>query len=212
MVLVSTLSCKFLRLTTVYREQDICWTDQTDHADTPIAGQTNRTVPKPDLTYAFPIFKSTDKLPPGFSDDDCTENFRVSFLAELRGQGSEGLRSSLTTGLLKVSRDERVTLRTPDRMCFPWAVVEVKRASLANDGPEPEKFCHCQAANATATAIRIQEALFQQATGSIPEDLPPIIAFTCVGPDFKLWLAYSACSQGLRTRVSLTFLEWKRCC
>lgn len=31
-------------------------------------------------------------------------------------------------------------------------------------------------------------SLFQEAYGEIPDDMPPIIAFTCIGPEIKLWL------------------------
>lgn len=33
-------------------------------------------------------------------------------------------------------------------------------------------------------------SLFQEAYGEIPDDMPPIIAFTCIGPEIKLWLTY----------------------
>lgn len=74
-----------------------------------------------------------------------------------------------------------------DLMCFPWVVVEVKKPDV--DLPDVQQ-CYCQAANGCTIALNILRSPFLKAYGNIPDDLPPIIAFTCVGPDLRLWLAH----------------------
>lgn len=75
----------------------------------------------------------------------------------------------------------------PDFMCFPWAVIEVK---LASAKPWMVQECYLQVVNGTAIALTMLEKLFERAFGSVPHDLPPIIGFTSIGPDIKVWLTY----------------------
>ena len=84
-------------------------------------------------------------------------------------------------------------------MCFPWAVVEVKKPNVKEQDVE---FCYCQAVNGSAVALRIFESIFLEAYGAIPHDLPPIIAFTCIGPDLKVWLVFIDHTWKPRQRVS----------
>ena len=48
--------------------------------------------------------------------------------------------------------------------------------------------CYCQAANAAAAALQLQAQLFENS--AIISQSPPVIAFTCIGPIVKVWLAY----------------------
>lgn len=148
------------------------------------------------MTYAFPIFES---LCNRFSQHECGASFSLTTLHQLRKDPSIQLISTPTTGLSRViETSEGLIRKAPyglsdsDLMCFPWAVVEVKHArvdqSKIND-------CYLQAANSSAVALRMLGALFQKATGSMPEDLPPVIAFTCIGPAVQVWLTYKAGSN-----------------
>ena len=167
----------------VRREENVTWSDLTT-ARNPDARKIRS--PKLDLTYAFPIFKNRNALPLGFAEHDCGENFSGEFLKCLRNDGgvNKTIKSTVTTGLDKKNVRE---LNAYDVMCFPWAVVEVKHADVK---PHEIRKCYCQAANASAVALGLQESLFVEAYGSIPGDLPPVVAFTCVGPDFKVWLTF----------------------
>ncbi|KAI7087573.1 hypothetical protein KC356_g4052 [Hortaea werneckii] len=151
------------------------------------------TGPKPDVTYAFPIFES---LCYGFSHHECGASFSLSTLHQLRKDPSIQLVSTPTTGLSRVTQTlEGLIRKAPyglsdsDLMCFPWAVVEFKHARVNRS--EMNK-CYLQAANSSATALRMLGALFRKAAGSVPEDLPPVIAFTCIGPAVQVWLTYRA--------------------
>lgn len=105
------------------------------------------------------------------------------------------LKASLTK---KIYQEEHVDLRTSDLMCFPWAVVEVKCHSTDDRAKD---FCYRQAANASATALDIMTALFKESAHSNPDNLPPIIAFTCTGPELRLWLMYWTKVDGTKIKV-----------
>ena len=200
MDLVCTLPYKASPLIDTIREQEVPWTEHSTIRI--IDGETKvLTGPKPDLTYAFPIFDDADlaDLPAGFVDHDAATNFHRDTLLDLRRLG---LISSPTTGLQRILDGKKKELKTPDLLCFPWAVVEVKIAGAAR---AKEEFCYCQAANASATALDILKSLFETAARPVPDDLPPIIAFTSVGPELKLWLTYLDSSAGGYQRVSICF-------
>jgi hypothetical protein len=121
-----------------------------------------------------------------------------SFFAEtIRGLNDPPLKlkPSLTT---KIYQDDRAELHTSDLICFPWAVVEVKRRSK-DEGVK--NFCYQQAANASVTALDIMTRLFEVSGGQAPDDLPPIIAFTCIGPEIRLWLMFWCNRDGRRVKV-----------
>jgi hypothetical protein len=59
-------------------------------------------------------------------------------------------------------------------------------AATSNESTER---CYCQAANAAAAALELQAQLFDKLDDASSE-LPPVIAFTCIGPIVKVWLAF----------------------
>lgn len=186
MVLVRTLSRTAARLKTnnTLRQGNFKWTAFQDWQEL-IPGLTKRTIPTPDLTYGFPIISSWEGLPKGFVRDDYIQSFSLDVLAKLR---SHKVYSTTTKGLKSGARTRKAAaLKAHDLLCFPWAVVEMKYSSISQDKVE---YCYCQAANASAAALRLQEQLFEHAYGDSPKNLPPIIAFTCIGPCIKVWLTY----------------------
>lgn len=143
--------------------------------------------PKPDLTYGFPIFTARDQLPPGFAEYECGSNFQFDQLKMLSQESGGGLISAPSKGLW--STKETANVRQ-NLTCFPWAVVEAKtdRATWT----EEEK-CMLQAANASSVALDMLSRLHERvanATGAIPGELPPIIAFTCMGKQVQVWLTF----------------------
>jgi hypothetical protein len=85
----------------------------------------------------------------------------------------------------RIHLDHLKNTRNYDIMCFPWAVVEVK---VRPDRQGVGDRSYDQAANASATALDIVTRLFEEPGGHVPDDLPPTIAFTCNGPELRLWL------------------------
>ncbi len=105
----------------------------------------------------------------------------------LGGLRSQGLISAPLSGLSNWVQNSNFDLLRSHLMCFPWAVVELKPSMV----PQSEiNFAHCQAANATSAALTLFEKLFQHAGGT-EERIPPVVAFTCIGPFIRAWLAYS---------------------
>lgn len=176
----------------------------TNHATTPDADGQRLTGPKPDLTYGFPVSTSIDDLPKGLVNMDHARNFFADKIGRLKDKPLE-LKATLTT---KIYQKKPAEMKTSDLMCFPWAVVEVKHRTVAESKKD---FCYQQAANASATALDIMTRLFGEPDGQVPDDIPPIIAFTCIGPELRLWLMFWHKRDGRRTKVRYRKRNRKEC-
>jgi hypothetical protein len=180
--LLHVLAHTLMRLTYDNSSESTLW-NEFERLLRPLEYVNKRTQPKPDLTYAFPVQGSDS--PKGLARD---ELFRTLSFEVLSGLMSHGVSCVPTTGLRKWTKDsEKTTLRGLDRSCFPWAIVEMKRDAATSD--ESLERCCCQAANAAAAALELQAQLFDKLGEASPE-LPPVVAFTCIGPIVKVWLAY----------------------
>ncbi|KAI7177126.1 hypothetical protein KC316_g9704 [Hortaea werneckii] len=170
------------------------WWNEADSFEEESSNGKDLKDPKPDLTYAFPILSAPCT---GFAAQETLgTTFSLDVLQELRKDDHIELISAPTTGLKNRSNgSSRKVLNSSDLMCFPWAVVEVKQPRVEKSKVEE---CYCQAANGSAMALRMLGALFRNATGCVPTDLPPIIAITCVGPELRVWLTYNAGTGGQR--------------
>ncbi|KAH7075071.1 hypothetical protein FB567DRAFT_536111 [Paraphoma chrysanthemicola] len=142
-----------------------------------------RTLPKPDLAYAFPMVNRMFDNLKGAERDEFSRCFSLEAIQMLAAKGTI---STVTTGLRNSTRpNKKPILSTADRACFPWAIVEVKKQVPASQCTPVER-CYCQAANAAAAAIALRAQLFRNAYST----MPPVIAFTCCGPDVRVWLMY----------------------
>jgi hypothetical protein len=124
-------------------------------------------------------------------------NFSANTIRKLNGSPWE-LKSSLTT---EIHQGDHEDMQSSATMCFPWAVVEVKKRPHKQTHPQKQQVrdrCYQQAANASASALDIMSRLFQEPSGPLPDDLPPIIAFTCVGPELRLGKYRRQKGQGKR--------------
>ena len=146
--------------------------------------------PKPDISYGFPIYRPDDKLPAAIFANNWAKLFSYDFLRSNCNNDGRGLKSAPTKGLS--SGKDIKDLGDPELLCYPWAVVEIKRAtSLPADG----KDCYRRAANSSAAALEIQDSLLKESYGHLygseSSGQFPTVAFTCVGPEIKVWLAYT---------------------
>ena len=60
----------------------------------------------------------------------------------------------------------------------------------------------------------MMESLFREAAGEnalTPEEIPPIVAFTCIGPEVKLWLAYRVPKSDDDGHQAVSFGSTKAC-
>ncbi|EAS34506.3 uncharacterized protein CIMG_05530 [Coccidioides immitis RS] len=147
--------------------------------------------PKPDLTYGIPILRpcDLDGLPKGFRDLEQVTNFTIESLGTLC---SAGLTSSPQSGVSKWTKDKRFPLNQNHLVCFPWAAVEL---SPVEEEQQPIDFCYYQAANTASAALKLLEGLYTSSGTFTIDSSPPVVMFTCHGPELGVWLAYS-CSKG----------------
>ncbi|EQL34773.1 hypothetical protein BDFG_03471 [Blastomyces dermatitidis ATCC 26199] len=156
-------------------EKNILWDDTKKYAEK---------CPKPNFTYGYPIIRD---VPIALRSAEPVTNFSFEVLGDLR---SAGLISSPVGSLHGWTKD-KFTFLSPDKfICFPWAVVEQCRGLF----PFEENYAH--AANAALVALRLNEELSKFATGSY-DSIPPVVAFTCVGSEIRVWLAYSEIKDNL---------------
>lgn len=156
--------------------------------------------PKPDITYGFPIIKPSDEAYQTLQGDPNVDNFSLPTLGNLRSGADTKLVSTPGKALLRWATKKQKSLKAMHLMCFPWAIVEVKHGTPnsckknereSKDHDTRTESCYCQAANASAAALILQEDLAKKAkTEFEPEDAQVVFAYTCVGSTAKLWITY----------------------
>jgi hypothetical protein len=177
------------------------------------------TAPKPDFHFGFSIHDPARCNLRGFGKNDYVQNFTIDTLFGLQ---LKGLHCSPTTGLEKdVIKKKTLKLKAGELvrkhylLCFPWAVVEMKKHEVNESKATAETaFCYCQAANAASTALAMLENLAQfEVHRQNSEHVPPVVAFTSVGANAKVWLAYSQHTEdNTRDHVCVRFCPinfWK---
>jgi hypothetical protein len=174
----------------------------------PCSASAHRTRPKPDLTYAFPIQTATPDSLEGFARDELAQTLSLQSLGKLAEQG---VVCAPTTALRnRANLPDRSEWSSSDRSCFPWAIVEIEKDVTSPHHVAVER-CYCQAANAAAAALDIQAQLFGKLNDTLSLQPPPVVAFTCVGPVVKVWLAYHDRSTifGPPVQVRATHLQFR---
>lgn len=117
-----------------------------------------------------------------------------------------GISCTPTTGVRRwVNSLGNMKMENRDRSCFPWAVVEMKKRPT-KDKASIER-CYCQAANGAIAALEMQEKLFNRLGQEAFSRPPPIVAFTCVGPIVKVWLAYQDRSDSNQGSVKVSHIS-----
>lgn len=196
--------CQKLLGTNSRSHQDVLW-NEFPCGNSVNSKHAQITRPKPDLTYGFPIIQPSDGVYRTLSGDPNVDSFSLPVLGELRSRANLQLMSTPTAALARwASNRSKNALQAKDLMCFPWAIVEVKRGTpepSANNPPinkreareheERTKFCYCQAANASAAALILRERLDEKANATSGAEAAQVMfAFTCVGSTAKLWITY----------------------
>jgi hypothetical protein len=155
----------------------------------------NLTVPKPDWVAFFPIYTRKflrERIPTSkkwqLTKDPknvMIENFSDATLQHLARRGVQ----SNTAGLFRNPQSlKRMVLS--DCICFPWLIVEHKKAGDVVN----EEECHCQAANAGTAAVMMLETLSKIVPGGkkhmADEHIPPVITMTTVDKIVRVWITY----------------------
>lgn len=134
--------------------------------------------PKPDIWFAFPIdhnHNNRDSL------------FSFGTLKEL--EDNLGLVSCPLMSFKQYVK-EFEKLPEPGQIdhklvCYPFLLIEIKK----NDQKE-DKLCYCQAANDCSASLSLLEH-FARPWKHCSVEVLPVVAFTFVGPEAKLWLAFT---------------------
>jgi hypothetical protein len=158
------------------------------------------TIPKPDFYFGFPIYDMKLYRHHGFVKVDSFQNFTASTLFHLKGKG---LCSAPTSGFATCLKDNK-NVPQHNLLCFPWAVVELKKFEEGNK-VNPTTLAYCQAANAGSTALCMLENLTEFSEPK-PDNqhIPPVVTFTCVGGESKVWLVYSHPTSNSKKRDHVT--------
>jgi hypothetical protein len=186
--MASLFSCKTCsrELTFIYSYENVLW-DEFGNFVKPSSQKSNRTPPQPDLTYAFLIQTSTSYSLKGFARDELAQSLSLQSLMKLVEQG---ITCAPTSTLGKATAlGCRTNWSSSDRSCFPWAIVEIEKDVSVLEYDAIER-CYCRAANAASAALDLQAQVFNEFQQSCSLQPPPVVAFTCVGPIVKVWLAY----------------------
>ncbi|KAK4038765.1 hypothetical protein C8A01DRAFT_37255 [Parachaetomium inaequale] len=159
----------------------------------------NLTEPKPDWVAYFPVHNfPRERIPTSkkwqFMRDPnnaMIENFSHTTLQHLARHGVQ----SNTAGLFR-KRQNQKTIVLSDCICFPWLIVEHKKAGEV----ALEERCYCQAANAGTAAVMMLETL----SGIVPgvkkhtanEHIPPVVTMTTVDKIVRVWITYRCKLRG----------------
>lgn len=142
--------------------------------------------PQPSFTYGFPVhvpLDESEKTPlTGFNRNELVTNFSLSSLVDL---GPMSICPTILPSTLKTRMAEGYKPDQKDLICFPWALVEVQSAST---NELAEEACYCRAALAANAALDMQRQL--QPFWAVSRDIPPVIIFTCFGPEVRVWVSF----------------------
>lgn len=181
------------------------------------------TSPIPDWVFAFPIYCESDPgdyhkshgLPGAFSlinlayleDEKILSSPTVKLVDFAEGllnkPGINGLNTSAT--------DEMKDLILYHKLqCYPWAIVELKKPNASNPGI---KKAYCQMANACSSVLTILESLVNYKRKGLRQDMMrPIVSFTFIGPEAKVWLAFSKPNKDGKSRWGTCRVSASRSC
>ncbi|KAF5690609.1 hypothetical protein FDENT_3773 [Fusarium denticulatum] len=154
--------------------------------------------PKPDLVFALPMYHLDTHIPMitdheahqwhKVSAPSLVESFSWSTLKELHKSGL------LVTPFNVFSSKESQEPRERDLSCFPWLVVECKKAERTPGELERLKeVVYCQAANASGCAVKLNQNAAKYAIKlAYHAEIPPVASVTTVGPQVKVWITFFA--------------------
>ncbi|KAF5558508.1 hypothetical protein FNAPI_5033 [Fusarium napiforme] len=154
--------------------------------------------PKPDLVFSLPMYHLDAHIP---TITDCeahqwhtsstpslVESFSWSTLKKLHKSGL------MATPFNIFSSKESQEPRERELSCFPWLVVECKKAERTpGDLERLQEVVYCQAANASGCAVKLSQNAARYAHKlAYYEEIPPVASVTTVGPQVKVWITFFA--------------------
>ncbi|SCO86238.1 uncharacterized protein FRV6_10365 [Fusarium oxysporum] len=154
--------------------------------------------PKPDLVFYLPMYHLDTHIPTitdheaqqwhKASTPSLVESFSWSTLKKLREPGLLATPFNIFSGKEPQEPQER------DLSCFPWLVVECKKAKRTPGELERlQEVVYCQAANASGCAVKLNQNAARYAIKlAYDAEVPPVASVTTVGPQVKVWITFFA--------------------
>jgi hypothetical protein len=149
----------------------------------------NLSRPKPDRAFYFTIhnFTSPQNIPSSerwlwedSAQEKLIENFSLDVLDSL---WQNGLQFCLST---KSNESDRY--RPRELQCFPWLIIEHKRA---NPGKAEIEKCYCQAANAGSAALMMLQTAAKYAENRDQgQHVPPVVTITTISKEVRVWVVF----------------------
>ncbi|EXK33501.1 hypothetical protein FOMG_10775 [Fusarium oxysporum f. sp. melonis 26406] len=182
------------KLTTIIATLTLCWGTFDRNKEENEVFKT----PKPDLVFYLPMYH-LDTYIPTITDHEAqqwhkastpslVEPFSWSTLKKLHGFGL------LATPFNVLNKEEPQEPQEQDLSCFPWLVVEYKKAKNApGELDRLKEVVYCQAANASGCAVKLNQNAARYAVKlAYGAEVPPVSSVTTVGPQVKVWITFFA--------------------
>ncbi|KAF5650747.1 hypothetical protein F52700_289 [Fusarium sp. NRRL 52700] len=154
--------------------------------------------PKPDIVLSLPMYHLESHIPTitdheahqwhKASTPSLVESFSWSTLKQLHKYGLQ------ITPYNVFSSKETQEPWERDLSCFPWLIVECKKAERTpGDLERLQEVVYCQAANASGCAVKLNQNASRYATKlDFNAEIPPVASVTTVGPQVKVWITFFA--------------------
>ncbi|KAF5256108.1 hypothetical protein FOXYS1_13432 [Fusarium oxysporum] len=151
--------------------------------------------PKPDLVFYLPMYH-LDTCIPTITDPEAQQWHKTSTPSLVESFSWSNLKSLHGRGLLATPFNvlDKEEPYEQDLSCFPWLVVEYKKVK---SGPGElgrlKEVVYCQAANASACAVKLNQNAAKHAVRLYQDgEVPPVASVTTVGPQVKVWITFFA--------------------
>ncbi|CVL07963.1 uncharacterized protein FMAN_09693 [Fusarium mangiferae] len=151
--------------------------------------------PKPDLVFYLPMYHLETYIPT-ITDYEAQQWHKSSTPSLVESFSWSNLKNLHKFGLQVTPFNvlEKEKPQEQDLSCFPWLIVEYKKAKSApGELDRLKEVVYCQAANASGCAVNLNENAARYAVKLVNDaQVPPVVSVTTVGPQVKVWITFFA--------------------
>ncbi|KAF5651441.1 hypothetical protein F25303_4093 [Fusarium sp. NRRL 25303] len=151
--------------------------------------------PKPDLVFYLPMYHLETYIPT-ITDYEAQQWHKSSTPSLVESFSWSNLKNLHKFGLQATPFNvlEKERPQEQDLSCFPWLIVEYKKAKSApGELDRLKEVVYCQAANASGCAVNLNENAARYAVKLVNDaQVPPVVSVTTVGPQVKVWITFFA--------------------
>ncbi|KAI1017792.1 hypothetical protein LB504_003824 [Fusarium proliferatum] len=151
--------------------------------------------PKPDLVFYLPMYHLETYMPT-ITDYEAEQWHKSSTPSLVESFSWSNLKNLHKFGLQATPFNvlEKEKPKEQDLSCFPWLIVEYKKAKSApGELDRLKEVVYCQAANASGCAVNLNENAARYAVKLVNDaQVPPVVSVTTVGSQVKVWITFFA--------------------